>query len=484
MKLVTSMKSLVLGVMVFSTNLALSQQAQQPPAPAPVQEAQAPNRPEVAGPGARPALTPARPAASVNQLNLQQERRGGSEGNGGDGVFEDGELVLRDLSRSQMQLVPNNKRYLESHTGFIDLVLELAAISPYFAKSVWMQLEEAQIWLTPETLPILPSNATGIGRRNAEVQVAIRTGRQIIISLPALEQLSSPFEYVLLHEALHGIINTSTAMGHESVRALVRFISESRGNFNREDFFAIARSLRSPMLEDTSDRWFIPGSRIRVTALNQLFLTDGGRSPEVCSLYGAVKEMMIPGSRTQVGPYYYSYVWAYYNYVPSSWGQLANCPGRALSWSEIFARFPELRIAKKYQSEFVEGRLDRSRLSRDNRQRFLDFCKSKANAAAITSLETDFAEALRLRGVRDSMISEFSNRSDKDAIIAFVYMAIIHTDRYYGYELFVTSDSDERSSDSVDRVIRSLESSIPAARANIQTCTQIFGANYMTRTRP
>jgi hypothetical protein len=460
MKSTNSMKPVLLGMMLLAPALALSQQTPERPRQTQSPETeQVPLRAQGAESPARSTLDPARPIAPASQVNLQQERRGGSEGNGGDGVYEDGALILRDLSRNnQLEVVVNNKTYLESHTGFMNLLRELAEVSPYLAMQTWDDLVAAQIWLTREPLPVLPAAATGVTRRNAEVQVAIRTGRQIIISLHALEQLRSPFEYVLLHEALHGILRTNSAMGHETVRAFVRFISDHRGRFNREDLKSIGRTLGVPTVgayEDTK----IWRSELRGLVLNQLFITDGGRSPDVCKLYGNFKRIERDRGPTLT-------------YVSSTWGQLANCPSQTLTMAEVVGLFPELRTRRRISYPYVYALTFNDR--RSNRPYHLTMCKEKADPAILRGLEADLAEVRRLEGVKANLTAQYADRTDKEAIMALMYLALMEPHSDYGFSW----------GDSATTLKQDLASSSATARTNIASCTALFGANYMNRSRP
>ena len=210
----------------------------------------------------------------------QRETRGGFEGNGGDAVRVDGNLVLRDfMSKARLDSVPNNSKFLQAYPELLQLVRELSHANPNFAHAVWQDLLQAKIWVTDADLPLLPASATALIAGRAEVQIAIRNGADIIISLPALAQVRDK-EYVFLHESIHGLMRGDGPWHHEKVRSLVRYLRENRGKYQPEEVRTLFGKMEISYYS-YSDRQEIEGK-----ILDVLLRADG--SPEFrCALFNS-----------------------------------------------------------------------------------------------------------------------------------------------------------------------------------------------------
>lgn len=159
---------------------------------------------------------------------LKEDAGGNFVGNGGDAVVKDGKVTLRDfLKENAIEQVDSSRKFAESVPEFKELVIELMKAHPMFGLAVWNQIAENEVWTTQAELPLLPETATALVGDKAEIQVAIRQGNRIIISLPAFEQVDKAS--ILLHEAMHGLIDEKGAWLHENVRAVVRAVKDMRG---------------------------------------------------------------------------------------------------------------------------------------------------------------------------------------------------------------------------------------------------------------
>ena len=165
---------------------------------------------------------------------------GHSEGNGGDGVYVDGKLVLRDFATSST-IVLDNKAFLEGIPEFMVLLKEIAQVYPSFVTAIWADLAQTRIWQTDQPLRLLPAGQTGLTAHAAEEQIAIRADDDIIFSMPAF--LKTEREYVLLHEGLHGLLNGSGPFHHEKVRALVKLFRDKRGNYSKKQLQSAFRKI-------------------------------------------------------------------------------------------------------------------------------------------------------------------------------------------------------------------------------------------------
>ncbi len=174
--------------------------------------------------------------ASFSSPTMSWARGGHAEGNGGDGVYVEGKLTLRDFIDSnsgRLVQIYDNAEFLKSAKDFIPLLQDIAFANPDLALGIWNQLMEARLWKTRTSLPVLPDGVTAYVGPKAEVQIAIREDNDIVISQDAFARVEQ--SYVLAHEALHGVIDGKGAMHHERVRAVVRYLRDNRGKYNSDE---------------------------------------------------------------------------------------------------------------------------------------------------------------------------------------------------------------------------------------------------------
>ena len=159
-------------------------------------------------------------------------------GNGGDGVKVGDDLVLRDfISKNPFKVIKNNREFLERYPEFVALIKDMSKAQPFFAMAIWNDLIDANIFFTQAELPLLPAAATALVAGKADAQIAIRSGNDIIISVPNFE-MTQDREYVFLHEALHGLMKDQySPWHHEKVRSLVRELRDNRGKYERQDMY-------------------------------------------------------------------------------------------------------------------------------------------------------------------------------------------------------------------------------------------------------
>jgi hypothetical protein len=375
--------------------------------------------------------------------------------------------LLRDLRRTgDVQVVPNNKIYLESHPGFMALIRELSAVSPAFGMRVWQNLIETQIWLASGSLPLLPAAATGVTRQNAQVQVAIRLGQRIIISTRASDQLRSPFEYVLLHEALHGIVNTQSAMDHERVRAFVRFVYENRGSIGRENLLSIGRSLLVPT--ETFAYRSVLGSPVPYEDFQHRLIADGGQSEDLCFAYGQV---MSP-------EYVYGARAGGTTVVPSSWGQFERCRGKD-AVAELLRRHPELNKTSPQGLFAVHTSMYLNPISqRSPPADVLNQCKALATGGLKERITARIEQLRGLQAAAANLRSRFADLRDEEAVFTLIALQALTSDPSKTLELYANSWSD------FPRNIVELTSKLQTLENNLSACAQRFGANFVNRSRP
>ncbi|MEA9357447.1 hypothetical protein SHI21_14565 [Bacteriovorax sp. PP10] len=176
------------------------------------------------------ALTLMSPLASYAKMGTETS-------GGGDAVYLDNQMVIRDLLVQDQVKTLRNNNFLNSIPEFKVLILKLAKVDPQFASAVIRDLMSDKMYLSPGTLPILPYNQTTVTGKAADVQLAIRNGKEIIFSKQFLN--SNQKEYILIHEALHGILaDNSGPLHHVRVRNIVKYIYDNQNNLDSEELKA------------------------------------------------------------------------------------------------------------------------------------------------------------------------------------------------------------------------------------------------------
>lgn len=159
---------------------------------------------------------------------------GAESGGGGDAVIVNDKLVIRDLLPGQMQSVTNNLKFINSVKGFRQLVYTIAKANPELASNLILDLDRVTFYTTQETLKLLPYDQTTINGRAAEVQLAIRIDNDILFGPEFMDYEDA--EYVLLHEALHGLLaDNSGPLHHVRVRTIVKYIHDNINNLDSDE---------------------------------------------------------------------------------------------------------------------------------------------------------------------------------------------------------------------------------------------------------
>jgi hypothetical protein len=161
-------------------------------------------------------------------------KMGAESGGGGDAVIVDNKMVIRDLLPGQMESVTSNLKFINSVKGFRKLIHAIAEVNPDLASSIIFDLSEASIYTTKEKLKLLPYDQTTMNGRAADIQLAVRIDSDIVFGPEFMEYEEA--QYVLLHEALHGLLtNNSGPMHHIRVRSIVKYIHDNVNNLDKEE---------------------------------------------------------------------------------------------------------------------------------------------------------------------------------------------------------------------------------------------------------
>lgn len=154
---------------------------------------------------------------------------------GGDAVYINNQMVIRDLLMHDQLEMKVNLDFLNEVPEFKVLMGKISQANPDFAYKVIKDLFNARIYMSPKSIPVLPYEQTTIAGKAADVQLALRDKNDIIFA-PEFE-VSTQKEYILLHEALHGILTDNVgAMHHQRVRNIVKYIYDNQNKLNAEDF--------------------------------------------------------------------------------------------------------------------------------------------------------------------------------------------------------------------------------------------------------
>ena len=161
---------------------------------------------------------------------------GGETSGGGDAVYIEDQLVLRDfLESSSFKTILHNEEFLNSIPDLKNLIMDISKVHPELALEVVKDLMTVTFYQSSVPLPLLPASTTAFSGPKADVQLAIRTGNEIILH-PSIQKIKDA-SYVMIHEALHSLLNENEGpMHHHRVRAIVKYLKENRGSYDKEAF--------------------------------------------------------------------------------------------------------------------------------------------------------------------------------------------------------------------------------------------------------
>jgi hypothetical protein len=162
-------------------------------------------------------------------------KQGTETSGGGDAVYVNDQMVIRDLLVQDQVESLKGYKFLDSVPEFKPLIHLIAKANPRFASAIISDLSNAKMYMSPGALPILPYDLTTIAGKGADVQLAIRNKNEILFSRKFLD--SAQKEYILIHEALHGILSDNSGpLHHQRVRNIVKYIYDNKNNLDANDF--------------------------------------------------------------------------------------------------------------------------------------------------------------------------------------------------------------------------------------------------------
>lgn len=159
---------------------------------------------------------------------------GGETSGGGDAVYVEDQLVIRDfLEASSFKTILRNEEFLNGIPDLRNLILDISKVHPELALAVVKDLMRVTLYHSSVALPLLPASTTAFSGPKADVQLAIRTGNEIILHRDI--QKIKDASYVMIHEALHSLLSENEGpMHHHRVRAIVKYLKENRGSYDKE----------------------------------------------------------------------------------------------------------------------------------------------------------------------------------------------------------------------------------------------------------
>jgi hypothetical protein len=302
-------------------------------------------------------------------------RQGHDEGNAGDGVYVDGKLVMRDFL-TNADLVLDNKAFLNKYPELVSLLREIGNTNPQLTLAVWNDLTKVRIFTTTAALPLLPKDQTGLDfEQVADVQIAIRDGDDLLISLSDLNQLPEK-EYLFLHEAFHGLIKGSGPLHHIKIRSLTKYFKENRGHYvgsSVEQVLSKAGLSLYPFYSMSSYGDQISAS-IDMNKIYRTLVSGEGSTRSRCAL----KAVVFTDSLLRI--------WASYDLgALSNWLDYPNCqsdkvdfdafareyPGIANAWGKELPFTYEVNVVNKHWSRDIE----------------LEQCNQYANPSVLNEIE-------------------------------------------------------------------------------------------------
>lgn len=164
---------------------------------------------------------------------------GAESGGGGDAVIVNGEVVMRDMVLpNNITKIKNNLEFMNAVPHFREMISKIAKVRPYFAARIIGELSGVTLYRSPSKLPVLPYSETTISGKAADLQLATRVNDEIIF---APEFFSYPqAEFVLLHEALHGLLDENSGpVHHQRVRTIVKYIFDNLDNLDSDSLSSV-----------------------------------------------------------------------------------------------------------------------------------------------------------------------------------------------------------------------------------------------------
>ena len=159
---------------------------------------------------------------------------GGETSGGGDAVYVEDQLIIRDfLEASSFKTILHNEQFLHAIPDLKKLILDISKVHPELALRVVKDLMTVTLYHSSVPLPLLPASTTAFSGPKADVQLAIRSGNEIILH-PGIQKIKDA-SYVMVHEALHSLLSENEGpMHHHRVRAIVKYLKENRGSYDKE----------------------------------------------------------------------------------------------------------------------------------------------------------------------------------------------------------------------------------------------------------
>ena len=172
------------------------------------------------------------PIAALLLFIIPAANAGGHrDGNSSDGVRVGEEIVMRDfVFKAKPVRVDDHMEYFRNVPGLEGLLEEVLRVAPGLGAKIFDQLARIQLWVTQESLALLPRSTTTVAGPDAEVQIALRFGDDVLVSEPALRKTTG--DYSIFREALHGFVEGEGPIHHMKVANIISYLRENRGQLS------------------------------------------------------------------------------------------------------------------------------------------------------------------------------------------------------------------------------------------------------------
>jgi hypothetical protein len=382
---------------------------------------------------------------STEQLIINYESIFSSDhkDNGGDGILqEDGEIVLRDFVRNNYVQKMNARTIIKKYPEVQKLFKKLALSAPSATHLIFEHFENLEFIFVDGQLPLLPSTQTGFDIRTADVQIAIKRGKKVMISTPAFERTRER-EYLIIHEILHHMVVVEddwTALKHTKVREITHYIKNNINNIEEKEFNNLLRENIKLGKYDSLYDGLVNEENREVT---EFLLDDKQSFTDRCDVYKIQKDVSA----------YFAYFMDQ-DLIDVLYLDADKClaSNRSPRMKKFYSKFPGIVKYTTNREDFLFKRKINSESL--NRKELLEKCKSTATKSIGVRLNTKQKLLKNAENERLRLISNYNDGTDASDH----FVSIIINDFHKDYTTLNTR-------------------TIPNYNINVAVCRKVFSLN-------
>lgn len=191
--------------------------------------------------------------ASTLLANQCFAEEGHTQGNGGDAIYENGELVLRDFaSKQDLILIQDNQQFATQFGEYTDMITQIAQIDPKLADFMNTQLNNKTIWLTEKPLPQIVSENPYYSKPGSALTPEMR---KVVLPLTETDVLISKQNFMTASKSrvLLSVVLMNTfscrwgqcSSGQINLRESIEFLETYRGRYISKRFLHASLALFS-----------------------------------------------------------------------------------------------------------------------------------------------------------------------------------------------------------------------------------------------